>query len=71
MTIKTIQEGFALMGAKLSVNREENTVTIVFGDVKVIIDLCASEKDLKGALFFLNLNIVNLYNLVSDALAEG
>lgn len=70
MTFKTLQEGFALMGASLSVNREANIVTVCFKGVVMSIDLKLTEKEIEGILFFLNLNIPNWYNLVKDALAE-
>ena len=70
MTIKTLQEGFALMGASLSVNREANIVTVSFRGIVMSIDLNLSQKEMEGALFFLNLNMPNWYNLVKEALAE-
>ena len=70
MTIKTMQEGFALMGATLSVNREDNIVTVTFKGVCVIIDLSLPEKELEGVCYFLNLNIPNWYHHVKEALEE-
>lgn len=70
MTIKTIQEGFALMGATLSVNREAGIVTVAFKGIVMSIELNLPQKEMEGALFFLNLNMPNWYNLVKEALAE-
>ena len=68
MTIKALQEGFALMGASLSVT--DASVMVDFRGVTIIIDLNLSEKELEGTLFFLNINIPNWYRLVKEALAE-
>ena len=68
MTIKTIKEGFALMGAILRVDGK--SITVGFKDVSMSIDLNAPEDQVKAALFFLKLNIPNWYNLVKEALAE-
>lgn len=68
MTIQTLKEGFALMGANLNVT--DKSVMVDFRGVTIIIDLNLSEKELEGTLFFLNLNIPNWYNLVKEALAE-
>ena len=70
MTIKTIQEGFALMGASLNVDRDSNVVTVSFKGVTVSIDLNLSQKEMEGVMFFLNLNMPNWYNMVKQALAE-
>lgn len=70
MTIKTIQEGFALMGATLSVNREAGIVTVAFKGIVMSIELNLPQKEMEGALFFLNLNMPNWYSLVKEALAE-
>lgn len=68
MTIKTIQEGFALMGATLNVT--DKSVMVDFKGVTILIDLDLPEKDLEGIMFFLNLNIPNWYKLIKEALAE-
>lgn len=68
MTIQTIKEGFALMGASLNVT--DKSVMVDFKGVTILIDLDLSEKELEGILFFLNLNIPNWYKLVKEALAE-
>lgn len=68
MTIQTIKEGFALMGANLNVT--DKSVMVDFKGVTILIDLDLSEKELEGILFFLNLNIPNWYKLVKEALAE-
>lgn len=68
MTIKTIQEGFALMGASLNVT--DKSVMVDFKGVTILIDLDLPEKDLEGIMFFLNLNIPNWYKLIKEALAE-
>ena len=68
MTIQTIKEGFALMGASLNVT--DKSVMVDFKGVTILIDLDLSEKELEGILFFLNLNIPNWYKLVKKALAE-
>lgn len=68
MTIQTIKEGFALMGASLNVT--EMSVMVDFKGVTILINLDLSEKELEGILFFLNLNIPNWYKLVKEALAE-
>lgn len=68
MTIQTIKEGFALMGASLNVT--DASVMVDFRGVTIIIDLNLSEKELEGTLFFLNINIPNWYKLVKEALAE-
>lgn len=68
MTIKTLQEGFALMGASLSVT--DASVMVDFRGVTILIDLNLSEKELEGTLFFLNLNMPNWYKVVKEALAE-
>ena len=68
MTIKTIQEGFALMGASLNVT--DKSVTVDFKGVTILIDLDLPEKDIEGIMFFLNLNIPNWHSLVKEALAE-
>lgn len=68
MTLKTIQKGFALMGASLSVN--DGSVLVDYRGVMIVIDLSLTDKELEGTLFFLNLNIPNWYNLVKQALAE-
>ena len=68
MTIKTIQEGFALMGASLNVT--DKSVVVDFKGVTILIDLDLPEKDLEGIMFFLNLNIPNWYKLIKEALAE-
>lgn len=70
MTIQAIQEGFALMGASLSVNREVGIVTVSFRGVVISIELNRSQEEMEGALFFLNINMPNWYNLVKEALAE-
>lgn len=70
MSIKTLQEGFALMGASLSVNREAHIVSVSFKGICMSIDLNLSQKDMESALFFLNLSMPNWYNLVKEALAE-
>ena len=68
MTIQTIKEGFALMGASLNVT--DVSVMVDFKGVFILIDLDLSEKELEGILFFLNFNIPNWYKLVKEALAE-
>ena len=68
MTIQTIKEGFALMGASLNVT--DKSVMVDFKGVTILINLDLSEKELEGILFFLNLNIPNWYKLVKEALAE-
>ena len=68
MTIKTIQEGFALMGATLNVT--DKSVMVDFKGVTILIDLDLPEKDLEGIMFFLSLNIPNWYKLIKEALAE-
>ena len=68
MTIQTIKEGFALMGASLNVT--DASVMVDFRGVTIMIDLNLSEKELEGTLFFLNINIPNWYKLVKEALAE-
>lgn len=68
MTIQTIKEGFALMGASLNVT--DASVMVDFRGVTILIDLNLSEKELEGTLFFLNINIPNWYKLVKEALAE-
>lgn len=68
MTIKTIKEGFALMGATLNVT--DKSVMVDFKGVTILIDLDLSEKDLEGIMFFLNLNIPHWYKLIKEALAE-
>lgn len=68
MTIKTIQEGFALMGATLDVT--DKVVMVNFKGVTILIDLGLPEKDLEGIMFFLNLNITHWYKLIKEALAE-
>ena len=68
MTIKTIQEGFALMGATLDVT--DKVVMVDFKGVTILIDLRLPEKDLEGIMFFLNLNIPHWYKLIKEALAE-
>ena len=70
MTIKTLQEGFALMGASLSVNRDLNMVSVSFKGIAMSIDLNLSQKEMEGALFFLNLNMPRWFELVKEALAE-
>lgn len=70
MTIQTIQEGFALMGASLNVNREAQIVTVCFRGIVISIDLCRPQEETEGALFFLNLNMPNWFRLVKQALAE-
>lgn len=70
MTIQAIQEGFALMGASLSVNREAGIVTVSFRGIVISIELNRSQEEMEGALFFLNINMPNWYNLVKKALAE-
>ena len=70
MTIQTIQEGFALMGASLSVNREAGIVTVCFRGIVMSIELNRSQEEMEGALFFLNLNMPNWFRLVKEALAE-
>lgn len=70
MTIQAIQEGFALMGASLSVNREAGIVTVNFRGIVISIELNRSQEEMEGALFFLNINMPNWYNLVKKALAE-
>lgn len=70
MTIQAIQEGFALMGASLSVNREAGIVTVSFRGIVISIELNRSQEEMEGALFFLNINMPNWYNLVKEALAE-
>lgn len=68
MTFKTLQEGFALMGASLSVNEE--SVLVDYRGVTILISLNMTEKELDGVLFFLNLNTPNWYKLVKEAIAE-
>jgi hypothetical protein len=68
MTIKTIQEGLALIGASLNVTYK--SVIVDFKGVTILIDLDLPEKDLEGIMFFLNLNIPNWYKLIKEALAE-
>lgn len=68
MTIQTIKEGFALMGASLNVT--DASVMVDFRGVTILIDLNLSEKELEGTLFFLNLNMPNWYKVVKEALAE-
>lgn len=68
MSIRTLQQGFWLMGASLSVN--ENSVLVDYRGVTIVIDLSLTEKELEGILFFLNLNIPHWYKLVKEALAE-
>lgn len=68
MTLQTIKEGFALMGAPLEVRKD--VVSVEFRGVRMDIRLNLSESQLEGALFFLNLNIPNWYKLVKEALAE-
>ena len=68
MTLQTIKEGFALMGATLEV--QENAVSVDFRGVRMDIPLDLTDSQLEGALFFLNLNIPNWYKLVKEALAE-
>jgi len=68
MTINTIQEGLALMGASLNVT--DKSVMVDFKGVTILIDLDLPEKDLEGIMFFLNLNIPNWYKLIKEALAE-
>lgn len=68
MTIKTLQEGFALMGASLSVT--DQSVMVDYRGVTILISLSMTEKELEGVLFFLNLNTPNWYRLVKEALAE-
>lgn len=70
MTIKTLQEGFALMGASLNVNRDLNMVSVSFKGIAMSIDLNLSQKEMEGALFFLNLNMPHWFELVKEALAE-
>ena len=70
MTIQTIQEGFALMGASLSVNREAQLVTVRFRGIVISIELNRPQEEMEGALFFLNLNMPNWFKLVKQALAE-
>lgn len=70
MTIRTLQEGFALMGASLSVNRDLNMVSVSFKGIAMSIDLNLSQKEMEGALFFLNLNMPRWFELVKEALAE-
>lgn len=68
MSIRTLQQGFALMGASLSIN--EDSVLVDYRGVTIVISLSLTEKELEGILFFLNLNIPHWYNLVKEALAE-
>ena len=68
MTLRTLREGFALMGASLSVT--EDTVMVDYRGVTILISLSITEKELEGILFFLNLNTPNWYRLVKQALAE-
>ena len=68
MTLRTLQEGFALMGASLSVT--DQSVMVDYRGVTILISLDMTEKELEGVLFFLNLNIPNWYKLVKEALAE-
>lgn len=68
MSIKTLQQGFALMGASLIV--KEDSVLVDYRGVTIVISLSLTEKELEGILFFLNLNIPHWYNLVMEALAE-
>ena len=70
MTIRTLQEGYALMGASLSVNRDLNMVSVSFKGIAMSIDLNLSQKEMEGALFFLNLNMPRWFELVKEALAE-
>ena len=70
MTIRTLQEGFALMGASLSVNRDLNMVSVSFKGIAMSIGLNLSQKEMEGALFFLNLNMPRWFELVKEALAE-
>lgn len=68
MTLQTIKEGFAIMGATLAVHK--GFVSIEFRGVRMDIRLNLSDSQIEGALFFLNLNITNWYKLVKEALAE-
>ena len=68
MSIRTLQQGFWLMGAILIV--KEDSVLVDYRGVTIVIDLSLTEKELEGILFFLNLNIPHWYNLVKEALAE-
>jgi hypothetical protein len=68
MTLRTLREGFALMGASLSVT--EDTVMVDYRGVTILISLSITDKELEGILFFLNLNTPNWYRLVKQALAE-
>lgn len=68
MTLKTLQEGFALMGASLNVHN--GIVTVNFRGITVSISLALTQAEMEGALFFLNLNMPNWYKLVKQALAE-
>ncbi len=68
MTIQTLKEGLALMGATLTVTDEE--VTVSFRGVTISIGLNIPEKELEGTLFFLNLSIPNWYKLAKDAIEE-
>lgn len=68
MSIKTLQQGFALMGASLSVG--EDSVYVDYRGVTMVISLSLTEKELEGILFFLNLNTPNWYKLIKEALAE-
>jgi len=68
MTIQTLKEGFALMGASLDVT--ERFVMVSFKGITVTIDLTMTDDELKAALYFLNLNTPNWFTLVKQALAE-
>lgn len=68
MTLRNLREGFALMGASLSVT--EDSVMVDYRGVTILISLSITEKELEGILFFLNLNTPNWYRLVKQALAE-
>ena len=68
MTIKTLREGLALMGATFSVT--ENSFFFELNGITVLIERSLSEKDLEAAFFILKLNIQYWYKLAKETVKE-
>lgn len=68
MTIQTLREGLALMGATFSVT--DNSFYFELRGVTVLIDRNLSEKEMEAAFFFLKLNVPTWFSLAKEAIKE-
>lgn len=68
MTLQSLREGLALMGASFTCT--ENSFFFELKGVTILIEQSLSEKELEGAFFILKLNIPNWYKLAKEALEE-